>query len=82
MVSADWVVLNSMWVAPTDYTFKLSINWPVTIVLSTSNWKSEKNLFLVIISHFLYYLHVYLLLYGFKIVPAKRSIFPTIAKPV
>jgi hypothetical protein len=27
-----------------DYTFKLSINWPVAAVLSTFNWKSGKKM--------------------------------------
>jgi hypothetical protein len=27
-----------------DYMFKLSINWPVAVVLSTFNWKSGKKI--------------------------------------
>jgi hypothetical protein len=63
-----------MWVAPTGYTFKLSTNWHVTIVLSTINCKSGKNVFLIIISHLLSCLPVYLLLYCFKVAPAVQSL--------
>ena len=69
--------LKYMFVLSTKFlysAFKMSINWPVAVILWTFNWKSKEN-WSSLISSFLYLLLVCLLFCGFKVMSGEWSWF-------